>query len=112
MIFAAISCLKNLLMDTGVVKMVYVMAKVKVENYDKWKPVFDERKSLRKEAGSKEGILYRNTQNSKELIIFFEWENMEKAEEFFTSESLQKALKKGGAELIETNYLEEIEKAT
>ncbi len=92
--------------------MVYVMAKLKIEDYDKWKPVFDERKSIRKEAGSKEGILYRNSANSNELVIFFDWEDMEKAEKFFKSESLKKALNKGGAELIETTYLEEIEKAT
>ena len=88
------------------------MAKLKIEDYDKWKPIFDERKSLRKEAGSKEGTLYRNSENSNELVIFFDWEDMEKAEKFFKSESLKKALNKGGAELIETIYLEEIEKAT
>jgi quinol monooxygenase YgiN len=92
--------------------MVYVLAKLKIEDYDMWKPVFDERKSLRKEAGSKEGTLYRNSDNSNELIIFFDWEDMEKAKKFFQSESLQKALEKGGAELIETTYLEKIEKAT
>ncbi len=77
--------------------MVYVMAKLKIKDYDKWKPVFDERKSLRKEAGSKEGTLYRNSENSNELVIFFDWEDMEKAEKFFKSESLKKALNKGGA---------------
>lgn len=92
--------------------MVYVMAKLKVENFEKWKPIFDERKSLRKDAGSKEAILYRNSEDAKEFVLVFDWENMEKAKEFFTSESLQKVLKKGGAELVETIYLEEIEKAT
>lgn len=92
--------------------MVYVITKLKVESFDKWKPVFDERKTTRKEAGSKEGTLYRNSDNPNELVIFFDWENMESAKNFFTSESLQKALKKGGAEIIETTYLEEIEKAT
>ena len=88
------------------------MAKLKIEDFDKWKPVFNERKSLRKEAGSKEGTLYRNSNNPNELVIFFDWKDMDKAKKFFQSDSLQKALKKGGAELIETTYLEKIEKAT
>ena len=45
-------------------------------------------------------------------MLVFDWENMEKTKEFFTSESLKKVLKKGGAEQIETIYLEKIEKAT
>ena len=32
--------------------MVYVIAQLKLESYDKWKPVFDER-AIRKESGSK-----------------------------------------------------------
>ena len=92
--------------------MVFVIAKLKVENYEKWKPVFDERKTLRKEAGSKEGTLYRNKEDANELILVFNWETMEKAKEFFTSESLKNALKKGGATLTETTYLDELEKAT
>jgi len=92
--------------------MVHIIAKLKVESYDKWKHVFDERKSLRKQAGSKEGTLYRDHDDPNKLVILFDWENMEKAKEFFISESLQKALQKGGAELVETIYLEEIEKST
>ena len=88
------------------------MAKLKIEDFDLWKPVFNERKTLRKEAGSKEGILYRNSDNPNELVILFDWEDMEKAKKFFQSESLQKALKKGGAKLLETTYLEKIEKTT
>ena len=57
-------------------------------------------------------ILYRNSENANEFVLIFDWENMQKAKEFFTSESLKKVLKNGGAELIETIYLEEIEKAT
>jgi heme-degrading monooxygenase HmoA len=92
--------------------VVYVIARLKLESYDKWKPVFDERKTLRKEAGSKEALLLSNFDNPKEIVIFFDWENMESARKFFESESLKKALQKGGAKLTETTYLEEIEKTT
>jgi heme-degrading monooxygenase HmoA len=92
--------------------MVYVIAKLKVESYDKWKPVFDERKALRKESGSKEGRLFRNSDDPNEVVILFDWENMESARKFFESESLRKALQRGGAKMIEYTYLDELEKTT
>jgi hypothetical protein len=50
--------------------MVYVITQLQVESYDKWKPVFDERKALRKESGSKEARLFRNFNNDNEVVIF------------------------------------------
>jgi heme-degrading monooxygenase HmoA len=96
----------------GVENVVYVIALLKLEDYDTWKPVFDERAALRKDSGSKEARLFRNFDDDKEVVIFFDWDNMESARKFFESESLQKALQKGGAKLIDTTYLDEVEKTT
>ncbi len=89
--------------------MVYVIAQLKLENYDKWKSIFDERASIRKEAGSKEARLFRNSNDDNEAMILFEWDTMENAKEYLESEALRKALKEVGVTYTIT-YLDEVEK--
>ncbi len=40
--------------------MPYILVRHKVEDYAKWKPVFDEHGAARKAIGSKGGYLFRN----------------------------------------------------
>jgi quinol monooxygenase YgiN len=91
--------------------MVYVIAQLKLVSYDNWKPVFDERKAMRQETGSKEASLFRNSDDPNEVVILFEWDNMENARKYMESEELQKTLKKAGA-TFNVIYLDEIEKTT
>ena len=89
--------------------MVYVLGQLKLENYDKWKPVFDKRYTIRKESGSIKAWLFRDSDDQNEVVIMFEWDNMENARKYFESESLQKSLQKAGAKMIKTTYLDQIE---
>lgn len=89
--------------------MVYIIAQLKLESYNKWKPVFDERSVIRKEKGSKEARLFRNYNDHNEVMILFEWDNIENARKYMESESLRKTLEKEGATYT-TTYLDEIEK--
>jgi quinol monooxygenase YgiN len=92
--------------------MIHVMARLKLESFDNWKSLFDERIDVRKEAGSQEAILFRNSDDSNEALILFRWDNRENAKEDLESAQLEKALEKVGAQLTELIYLEEVEKAT
>lgn len=92
--------------------MVYVIAQLKLESYDKWKPLFDERKTIRKEAGSKEARLFRNLDDSNEVMILFDWDNKENAKKYMESAALQETLQKAGMKKLKVTYLDEIEKAT
>ena len=89
--------------------MVYVLGKLKLESYEKWKPFFDERLSTRKESGSKEAHLFRNSENQNEVVILFDWDNIENARKYMESDSLKKLLINVGAEIIEITYLDEQE---
>jgi quinol monooxygenase YgiN len=89
--------------------MVYVLGKLKLESYEKWKPFFDERSSTRKESGSKEAHLFRNSENQNEVVILFDWDNIENARKYMESDSLKKLLLNVGAEIIEITYLDEQE---
>ena len=50
---------KNVLIIKGGTTMVYVVVKHKVEDYSRWKPVFDEHGPTREKAGCKGGQLFR-----------------------------------------------------
>ena len=89
--------------------MVYIIAKLKLESFDKWKPVFNERSSVRRESGSKEARLFRNSNDPNEAMILFKWDNMENAKKYLKSEALKETLKKVGATFTIT-YLDEVEK--
>ena len=88
--------------------MVYIIAKLKLKSFDKWKPVFNERSSIRRESGSKEARLFRNSNDPNEAMILFEWDNMENAAKYLESEALEETLKKVGATFTIT-YLDEVE---
>jgi len=91
--------------------MTYVLAIQKIEDYDKWKKVFDEHGDVRKTKGSKGAIIYGDLNDPKQLMIITEWENMDSAKNFAMAEDLKIAMKKAGViGLPELYYLEKIEK--
>jgi heme-degrading monooxygenase HmoA len=91
--------------------MVYVLAQLKLESFQRWKAVFDQRAAIRKEAGSKEARLFRNSNDDTEVVILFEWDTIENARKYMESDVLREALKKVGATFTDT-YLDEVEITT
>jgi heme-degrading monooxygenase HmoA len=80
----------------------------KVEEYSKWRSVFDERRAMRKAAGSKGDRVFRNADNPNELVILLEWDDLDKAREFAQSEDLKKAMEQAGVSgKRETYFLNE-----
>jgi hypothetical protein len=57
--------------------MPYMLVRHKVEDYEKWKPVFDDHQATRKESGGKGGLLFRNADNPNETLILLEWPDLE-----------------------------------
>jgi heme-degrading monooxygenase HmoA len=91
--------------------MVYVLAQLKLESFQKWKAIFDQRVSVRKEAGSKEARLFRNSNDDTEVVILFDWDTLENARKYMESDMLREALEKVGATYT-TTYLDEVEITT
>lgn len=82
-----------------------------VEDYDKWKPIFDEHAAVRKEFGGRGATLYRNADNPNNIIVLWEWESAEKAREFAQSDSLREAMQRAGVVGAPTViFLDEVEK--
>ena len=91
--------------------MIYLIGELKKsKNYDKWKPVFNERSTARKESGQKEARLFRNSDDPHDVEILFKWDNKENAKKYMESQSVQKVLNNVGAKIERVTYLDEIEK--
>ncbi len=76
--------------------MPYILVRHKVEDYAKWKPVFDEHGAARKAIGSKGGYLFRNFDDPNEVVMYMEVDDLEKARQFVQSEDLRQAMERGG----------------
>lgn len=91
--------------------MPYVLVRHKVEDYAKWKPVFDEHGASRKASGSKGGYLFRNADDPNELVILLEVNDLEKARQFVQSEDLREAMQRGGvSDQPDVYFLNEVER--
>ena len=98
-------------MELGVNRMTYVLVMHKVEDYDKWKSLYDEFGAMRKAYGSKGAFVFNNSNDPKHMVVITEWENMEKAKGFAESEELKLAMQKAGViGQPAVYYLDEIER--
>ena len=90
--------------------MTYMLVRHKVENYENWKPVFEEHGSTRRESGSKGVRLFRNAEAPNETVILLEWDDLEKARRFAQSEDLRETMERAGvADEPDIYFLEEVD---
>lgn len=91
--------------------MVYVLIRHRIEDFGKWKIVFNENSAVREAGGSKGGRLFRNIDNPNEVIIIFKWDSIENARKFTESEELKKRMQKAGiVEKPDILFIEESER--
>ena len=90
--------------------MPYMFVRHKVEDYERWKPVFEEHGSTRRESGSKGVRLFRNADAPNETVILLEWDDLEKARRFAQSENLRETMERAGvADEPDIYFLEEVD---
>ena len=89
----------------------YVMVRHKVQDYAKWKKVFDEDAGDIEKAGFKKYGLYRTSGEPNDLTLFLEIDDVNKVKEFMNSEKGKSRMKEGTVigtpELV---FLDRIEK--
>lgn len=76
--------------------MPYLLVHHSVEDYVKWRPIFDEHGATRRAGGSQGGRLFRTLQDPNEIVALFQWDDLEKAKQFAGSEDLREAMMRGG----------------
>jgi heme-degrading monooxygenase HmoA len=91
--------------------MSYVLVRITVEDYAKWRPVFDEVSHLRKNSGSQGGQLFRRAEAPNEVTILFEWPDLNKARQYFQSDALRQAMQRAGVQgRPDVTYLDTVER--
>jgi heme-degrading monooxygenase HmoA len=90
--------------------MPYLLVRHKVEDYERWKPIFDEHASVREQSGSKGGRLWRNAADPNETVVLFEWDSLENAQRFANSDDLRETMQRSGvADQPDIYFFEEVE---
>lgn len=93
--------------------MSHLLIHHQVEDYNKWKPFFDDNAGDRAEHGSMGGSVFRSVDNPNDLFILLEIKSVENAKKFTQSDSLKEAMKKAGViSLPEVYFLEEAAETT
>jgi heme-degrading monooxygenase HmoA len=77
-------------------EMPYLMIHHKVENFNKWKPKFDEHGEKRRAAGSKKYQIFHSADDANNLVLLFEWDSLDNAHAFAESEDLKQKMKEAG----------------
>jgi hypothetical protein len=91
--------------------MPYLLIRHKVEDYAKWKPVFDDHGSTREAAGSKGGYVFRNANDGNEIVILLEIDDIDRCRQLVESEDLKEAMQRSGvADAPDVYYLEEADR--
>ena len=82
----------------------------KVEDYERWKPVFDEHAATQQHSGSTGRRLFRNADDPNELLILNEFDSLDNARTFGQSQDLKETMQRAGvADQPDVYYLDEIE---
>jgi hypothetical protein len=76
--------------------MSFLYVRHKVQNFDKWKPIYDNNKPERNKAGLTEKHVFRDSDDPSEVTLLFETTDDTKAKAFVTSDDLREAMKEAG----------------
>ena len=83
----------------------------KVEDYEKWKTVFDGDAPTRKAAGSRGARVLRNSGESNEIIVILEWEDHAQARRFAESPELHATMARAGvSDRPDVYYVDEVDR--
>lgn len=69
-----------------------------VQDYAKWKPVFDQHEVARREYGITSYSLHRDFNDRNTIIIALRATDLKKAQEFVESPTLREAMERGGVQ--------------
>jgi heme-degrading monooxygenase HmoA len=76
--------------------MINALVRFTVEDFAKWKPVFEEAASLRKSYGSMSAQAFHKAESKNEIFVLLRFESREKAGEMFQSPEFREITKRGG----------------
>jgi len=80
--------------------MTYYLVRHKVEDYDKWRAVYDGAQDMKASFGQKNesSRVFRDADDPNMVTVLGEFDTKENAEKFFSSEELKAAMQKAGVQ--------------
>jgi hypothetical protein len=77
--------------------LAHVLVRHKVDNYAKWRPVFDEHAATRVAAGQiGTPQVFRSGDDPWEVVVLMEWDELERARQFVAAPDLSEVMEKAG----------------
>ena len=76
--------------------MAHLIVRHTVQDFAKWKPVYDADRTARQAAGLKDLFLWRNADKPNELVLLFEVSDIAKAKAFTTTPDLKEKMTAAG----------------
>ena len=76
--------------------MAYILVQQSVEDFEKWKSLFDEDEPFREAGGSKGGLVLRNADDPNHVTVLLEWDSLESARAFASSDELRERMQRAG----------------
>lgn len=89
----------------------FVLIIHEVQDYPKWKAIFDQAAQMRSDAGEVEYHLLAAAGNARQVVHFSRWRSLAAARAFFESEELVEIRRRAGVQAPEFLYLHEVERA-
>lgn len=87
----------------------YVLIVHEVEDYPRWKTVFDEAADMRHAAGELAYRLFAHEGEARQVVHFSRWTSLDAARAFFESPELVEIRRVAGVRAPQFHYLNEIE---
>ena len=76
--------------------MAFVVVHHKIENFGKWKPVYDSDIPNFMAKGAKSQMVLRNSADPNELFVILEWDSKENARAYMDSEHVKTKMQQAG----------------
>ena len=99
-------------LSKGDAKKPHVLIIHEVEDYDKWKAVFDDAAVIRRKAGEIAYQLLAYDTDARQVVHFSQWTSLEAARAFFESPQLVEIRRVAGVRAPEFHYLNQIDART
>ena len=91
--------------------MAFLIVHHKLEDYDKWKGVFDGHAPTRREFGSKGAQVLRSADDPNEVFVITEWDNTDDARRFAESPGLREVMQRAGVTgRPDLHFVEEVDR--
>jgi heme-degrading monooxygenase HmoA len=76
--------------------MPYLLERHQVQDYSRWREVFDADAEGRKEAGCRGTRVFRNAEDPEEVVVLFEWDSLGSARRCIESATLGRKFEEAG----------------